>query len=720
MRIALLPFVLFSLALAAQPLGIGFYTHFETCSNSNGSVQAWVSGGVGPYTYLWSNNATTDSISGLSAGWHVLTVTDNIGTVKVDSTEVINIPDLGPYNGSGTYAGAAFSTGFGVPCEGECNGAMAMDDLFWLGTGPYSYTWSSSITQIGISVQGDPIFYGFCAEENITYTVYDQFGCSSNGFFQVTSIDSSFFARVDSVQEADCILDDGAVWISFPSWVADVYLYQGANLLDSTINEMYSTSFDGLEAGDYDLRVAYESSGCEHWLLFTVPGLGFGCNSVSGTVFVDTDDDCLQSGGEIGVPYTVLRMDPIGELAITGPNGSYYATLPDGNYTLTQLDTTLIAFCPQPQPFPFTIAGANVVMHIADSSTAPFDLSIAAVSGVARPGFNQNVWATISNESGYASGPITVTIALDPEVVYTTATPTPSSVAGNVLTWNLPFLPGFGAYQFHVVGVVTASLLETVTHVFDMSNTLTESTLANNTFTSARTVTGSYDPNDKTAFTSSGVSTTEYLIAQDEYIDYVIRFQNTGTDTAFTVVVTDTLAEELDMSSFQQGVASHPFTVAFKPGRVVEWRFENILLADSNTNEPASHGLVSFRIQPELPLLPGTLLENEADIFFDFNAPVRTNTSTLLASSGMGANDAQAQHAFVVFPNPASDQMTVVTNGFTAKFVRILSADGRSVQHQQATSDRVEVNIVALNAGAYIVEVVATDGTTYRQRVIVR
>ena len=200
----------------------------------------------------------------------------------------------------------------------------------------------------------------------------------------------------------------------------------------------------------------------------------------------------------------------------------------------------------------------------------------------------------------------------------------------------------------------------------------------------------------------------------------MIRFQNTGTDTAFTVVVTDTLAEELDMSSFQQGVASHPFTVAFEPGRVVEWRFENILLADSNTNEPASHGLVSFRIQPELPLLPGTLLENEADIFFDFNAPVRTNTSTLLASSGMGANDAQAQHAFVVFPNPASDQMTVVTNGFTAKFVRILSADGRSVQHQQATSDRVEVNIVALNAGAYIVEVVATDGTTYRQRVIVR
>jgi uncharacterized repeat protein (TIGR01451 family) len=720
MRIALLPFALFPLALTAQPLVIGFYTHFETCSNSNGSVQAWVSGGMQPYNYLWSNNATTDSISGLSAGWHVLTVTDNLGTVQVDSTEVINIPDLGPYTGSGTYAGADFSTGFGVPCEGECNGAMAMDDIFWLGTGPYTYTWSGAISQIGISVQGDPIFYGFCAEENVTYTVYDQYGCSSNGYFQVASIDSSFFARVDSVQAADCILDDGDVWISFPNWMADAYLYQGATLLDSTIGEMSYTSFTGLEAGYYDLRVAYQSSGCEHWLSFTVPGIGSGCNSVSGTVFVDTDDDCIQSGGEVGVPYTVLRMDPIGELAITGPDGSYYATLPDGNYTLAQLDTTLIAFCPLPQPYPFTLAGANVVMNIADSSTVPFDLSVAAVSGVARPGFSQNVWATVSNESGYASGPITLTCTLDPEVVYSSATPTPSSVAGNVLTWNLPFLPGFGTYQFHVVGVVTASLQETVTHMLEMSNTLTESTLANNTFISARTVTGSYDPNDKTAFTSSGVSTTDYLIAQDEFIDYVIRFQNTGTDTAFTVVVTDTLAEELDMSSFQQGVASHPFTVAFKPGRVVEWRFENILLPDSNTNEPASHGAIGFRIQPALPLLPGTLLENEADIFFDFNTPVRTNTSVLLASSGMGTNEAQAQGTLVVFPNPANDQLTVIANGFTPRSMRIISADGRSVQYQRTTNDRVEVDIVALNAGAYIVEVVAADGTTHRQRVIVR
>ncbi len=99
-----------------------------------------------------------------------------------------------------------------------------------------------------------------------------------------------------------------------------------------------------------------------------------------------------------------------------------------------------------------------------------------------------------------------------------------------------------------------------------------EDNTANNTYTVERIITGAYDPNDKTAFTSTRQSATDYVLTQDAFIDYVIRFQNTGTDTAFTVVITDTLAAELDMASYEQGSASHPFTVSFKPDRVVEWR----------------------------------------------------------------------------------------------------------------------------------------------------
>ena len=92
---------------------------------------------------------------------------------------------------------------------------------------------------------------------------------------------------------------------------------------------------------------------------------------------------------------------------------------------------------------------------------------------------------------------------------------------------------------------------------WNISNTLPEGNTANDSYVIERTVTGSYDPNDKTAVTSSRSAEGLYLIDTDEYLDYTIRFQNTGTDTAFTVVITDTLSADLDMSSFQSLISSH-------------------------------------------------------------------------------------------------------------------------------------------------------------------
>src|SRR5690606_32416995 len=149
-------------------------------------------------------------------------------------------------------------------------------------------------------------------------------------------------------------------------------------------------------------------------------------------------------------------------------------------------------------------------------------------------------------------------------------------------------------------------------------------------------------------------------IDQDEWIDYTIRFQNTGTDTAFTVVITDTLQAELDMASFEQGLASHTFNVSFKPDRVVEWRFENILLPDSNVNEAASYGLVSFRIKPQLPILPGDQIENVANIYFDFNEPVITDPSVLVATMSTGIPNHSIAGDITLFPQPTNGEFQLI------------------------------------------------------------
>jgi uncharacterized repeat protein (TIGR01451 family) len=136
---------------------------------------------------------------------------------------------------------------------------------------------------------------------------------------------------------------------------------------------------------------------------------------------------------------------------------------------------------------------------------------------------------------------------------------------------------------------------------------------------------GSFDPNDKTAV-PTGVG-AEHVIRANEGIEYKIRFQNTGTDTAFRVVIVDTLSNLLDYNGFEAGASSHPYKLKIFPNGIVHFVFDPIALPDSNINEVASHGFVQFRItqQPDLP--DGTRIENTAAIYFDQNEAVITNTA---------------------------------------------------------------------------------------------
>ncbi|WP_238395855.1 DUF7619 domain-containing protein [Pontibacter pudoricolor] len=141
-------------------------------------------------------------------------------------------------------------------------------------------------------------------------------------------------------------------------------------------------------------------------------------------------------------------------------------------------------------------------------------------------------------------------------------------------------------------------------------------------------ITDSYDPNDKQV-TPTGLTSENYT-PTGVALTYKIRFQNTGTDVAYRVVVVDTLSENLDISTLQMGSASHNyrFDVTGKGSPVLTWTFDNIMLPDSNRNEPGSHGYIQFSIKPKADLPEKTLVENFADIFFDFNSPVRTNITT--------------------------------------------------------------------------------------------
>jgi len=227
-------------------------------------------------------------------------------------------------------------------------------------------------------------------------------------------------------------------------------------------------------------------------------------------------------------------------------------------------------------------------------------------------------------------------------------------------------------------------------------------------------VTGSFDPNDKLV-QPAGLGDDDHFIAATDALEYKIRFQNTGTDTAFLVVIRDTLAPYLDLSTLRIGATSHPATFTVFGANVLEWRFANILLPDSNTNEPESHGFVKFKINqmPGNPL--GTVIENRAGIVFDFNVPVITNTTfntigdmSQLVNTSILKNYAE-KVGVISYPNPFSNETTFEISGIAAGGViqlELYNTIGQRVKVVSAVASKpFTLNRNGLSNGLYFYQV---------------
>jgi hypothetical protein len=137
----------------------------------------------------------------------------------------------------------------------------------------------------------------------------------------------------------------------------------------------------------------------------------------------------------------------------------------------------------------------------------------------------------------------------------------------------------------------------------------------------------SYDPNDKQVEPNHPLS---YTVADRDRLTYTIRFQNTGNDTAIHVVVVDTLSEFVIPSTLRVLKTSHngPLSVRRQGGTVMFFEYRNIMLPDSTTNPIESQGFVVFSVELKNNLPESTIIENTADIYFDFNPAITTNTVT--------------------------------------------------------------------------------------------
>lgn len=221
--------------------------------------------------------------------------------------------------------------------------------------------------------------------------------------------------------------------------------------------------------------------------------------------------------------------------------------------------------------------------------------------------------------------------------------------------------------------------------------------------------TGSYDPNDKQGFPLGYGG--DHRIRPGQALEYMIRFQNTGTDTAFTVQIRDTLSAWLDPATVRPGASSHAYTWNLSGAGVLTFQFDNILLPDSTTNLAGSQGFVSFRIdqRPEVPL--ETQILNSAAIYFDFNEPVITNQTlhTVGIDYITAVHDARASDtpSISIQPNPALHETLLALPEGTERLT-LYNTLGQPLRTWRTSGSAFRMERMGLPTGVYAVR--AEDG----------
>jgi hypothetical protein len=237
----------------------------------------------------------------------------------------------------------------------------------------------------------------------------------------------------------------------------------------------------------------------------------------------------------------------------------------------------------------------------------------------------------------------------------------------------------------------------------------------------------SFDPNDKRGF-PTGIN-AEHFINQNVDLEYVIRFQNTGTATAFRVEVRDTIPVQfLDPTTVRAGASSHTYNWDMQGNGVVVFTFPNINLPDSNANLIESQGYVQFTVQQRKNLPIGTVIRNDAAIYFDDNTPVITNETfhTIGKDFLTSATPVPGQPLLQVeiMPNPMHEQAQVriigelTQNG--SQLFNLIDMTGRQVLSQSFTGSSLEIGTTGLPSGIYFYEIRNKNAVIGRGKLVKR
>ena len=415
------------------------------------------------------------------------------------------------------------------------------------------------------------------------------------------------------------------------SWVSSRRDYR-VFLRESLIGPFTEIDFSSL---GYVRSILAEPNGdtfFEHnQLLYKIGDLNYHPQKISGRVFLDMDDDCSLDIGEeiISSPWNFSLNGLNYSLTTLSTDGTFDFDVPIGDYQLeVHPPSTLWSLCDSIYDISVTAPMQEIVQDIAVSTEEQCArLEVSLSTPKIRRCRLTTYTLSVQNTGVLPSDEVNVEVTPDPFFEFQDfGANVPYEVLSN---GNIRF--SFGS--LNVMESKQARILFKVSCQSDLgqqhcmfAEAFSDNTCdnaASTLYTEYQNNVGPFDPNDMRVFNSLGYKALNFEKTDRQY--YHVRFQNTGTDTAENVEVKVTLDDSLDIRTLQILDSSHDHVSSFNDGHDLILRFDNIMLPDSNANEPESNGYFRYSILPISEVVEGQQFSSRAAIYFDYNLPILTN-----------------------------------------------------------------------------------------------
>lgn len=667
----------------STPIVLTTSTTLTSCTSPTGTATVVATGGTAPYSYSWTTYPpqTTATATALNGGYYVVNVVDAQGCFQNQSAQV------------GFNTNLSISTSH---VDAHCGGAPgSASAVVTGGTGPYTLLWNNSATASSISNLTQEGYY--------TCSVTDNAGCHSRSSTYVHSI-SPISLSVSPVSASCIYTADGSV-TAVASGGTPPYSYSIGTGGVAT----------GLLTGDYSVYVS-DANGCSAYRTFHI---GYASTApcaaiIAGDIIEDDQRNC-------NTQFTYLNNVWVSCLPGGGyqwsQNGHYQFTLPPGTYTVYEAPPVNFTLaCPATPPTLTLAAGQSSTSNdFFNQPDTARDLTITCIPYTPPVhGFTQHSRLIVRNLGNIMLGPdVVYKHALD--INFHSASPAPDSydpVTGT-LRWSRPSLSATSTDQIDLYFDIPAPL--PIGHILNNSDTVYPIVNDVDTFNNYEDVqglvVGSYDPNYVDVLPKGTGSPGYITTTTDTTLRYVVHFQNTGTYPATYVTLKLPIDNNLDLSTFQFIGASHTVTdISADASRMLTIRFDNINLVDSSVSRLGSQGFAAFTLKQKKNLVPGNVINEQANIYFDFNTPVATNTTLNTIYDPNGIKEVTAG-TLNLYPNPTQGNATLDLSGTTEDKVQVRAYDmmGRLALDMPAADvqgrKQLPIPTSGLSTGVYTIEV---------------